>query len=58
MAGGFQERPDDFVYTPSQMAEGKSLTIRRLYVRKANGEPLYPEQNDESTENKDNMSDM
>lgn len=58
MAGEFQERPDDFVYTPSQMTEGKSLTIRRLYVRRANGEPVYPEQSDESTENKDNMSDM
>lgn len=58
MAGEFKERPDDFVYTPSQMEEGKSLTVRRLYVRRANGEPVYPEQNDVMTENKDNLSDM
>ncbi|WP_214807602.1 hypothetical protein [Exiguobacterium sp. s102] len=38
-----QERPDDFVYTPTQMEEGKSLTIRRLYVRRENGEPVPEE---------------
>ena len=58
MAGEFKERPDDFVYTPTQMEKGKSLAIRRLYVRRANGEPVYPEQSDESKEKKDNMTDM
>lgn len=55
MAGEFKERPDDFVYTPTQMEEGKSLTVRRLYVRRANGEPVFPKENDVPTEKKDNL---
>ena len=34
------ERPDDFVLTSEDIKEGRSLTLLRLAVRRANGEPV------------------
>lgn len=41
------ERPDDFVLTSEDIKEGRSLTLLRLAVRRANGEPV-PEQDEDS----------